>query len=90
MSNVKITEDHIGRLLDRSLVEEIKLGAKTTVVHVTLPNGFELVESSSCVDPANYDHALGVSICMKRIKDKIWELEGYWLQKKVDEDNEAS
>lgn len=89
MSNIKITEQHVQRLFDRAIKEDVKVGIKTTVVTCTLENGFEITESSSCVDPANYDHNLGVSICEKRIKDKIWELEGYWLQKKVFEDDES-
>jgi len=53
---------------------------KTTVVKATLVNGYLITESSSCVDPANYDEKLGQEICMKRIKDKIWELLGFMLQ----------
>ena len=53
---------------------------KGTIVTVRLPNGFVLVESSACVDPANYDHAIGYESCMKRIRDKLWLLEGYRLQ----------
>lgn len=79
----KITPEHIDALIAVSNVHDSKMGAKTTVVVLTLPNGFEVVESSGCVDPANYDHALGVSICMKRIKDKLWMLEGYLLQNEL-------
>lgn len=57
-----------------------KLGSKTTVVNGVLRNGFEIVESSSCVDPENYNEALGSSICIKRIKNRMWELLGFVLQ----------
>lgn len=56
------------------------VGRKTTVVQATLKNGFEIVESSSCVDPANYSEELGASICMDRIKNQIWHLLGFALQ----------
>lgn len=56
---------------------------KTTVVIATLQSGFTITESSSCVDPANYDEEIGVDICKERIKNKLWELEGYVLQKEV-------
>jgi hypothetical protein len=56
------------------------VGEKTTIVRVTLKNGFELVESSSCVDKANYDEKLGTEICMEKIKNKIWFLLGFLLQ----------
>ena len=48
--------------------------------NVKLKNGFVIVESSVCVDPKNFDIEIGREICGNRIKDKIWELEGYNLQ----------
>ena len=56
------------------------LGDKMTVVRATLRNGFELVESSACVSPKNYDEKLGAEICMEKIKDKVWFLLGFLLQ----------
>ncbi len=58
----------------------LTLGTKTTVVKVRLANGFEIVESSSCVDEVNYNEEIGVEICMERIKNKVWELLGFLLQ----------
>ena len=57
--------------------------AKVTVVVCTLINGFTLTESSSCVDPANYDEQVGFETCMKKIEDKIWFLLGFLLQSAV-------
>ena len=45
--------------------------------------GFVIVESSSCVDPINYSEVMGTSICIDRIKNKLWELEGYKLQNEL-------
>lgn len=56
------------------------LGDKVTVVRATLRNGFELVESSACVSPENYDEKIGAEICMEKIKDKVWFLLGFLLQ----------
>ena len=56
------------------------LGDKVTVVRATLRNGFELVESSACVSPENYDEKLGAKICMEKITDKVWFLLGFLLQ----------
>lgn len=78
-----LTQADIDNVLSASKVETMKLEPKTSLVKVTLPNGFELIETSSCVDPANYDQKLGEEICLNRIKDKIWYLEGYVLQSKV-------
>lgn len=59
------------------------LGDKTTVVRAVLRNGFELVESSSCVSKENYSEELGTQICLKKIKDKVWFLLGFLLQTAV-------
>ena len=59
------------------------LGEKTTVVRAVLRNGFEIVESSSCVSPENYDEAMGRDICLEKIRDKVWELLGFLLQTAV-------
>lgn len=53
---------------------------KITIVTATLVNNFTIVESSGCVDPANYDEDLGVQICKHKIKDKVWFLLGFLLQ----------
>ncbi len=60
--------------------EVCTMGEKTTVVRAVLRNGFEIVESSSCVSPENYDEALGAELCIKKIKDKVWMLLGFLLQ----------
>jgi hypothetical protein len=57
-----------------------KMDEKTTVVKATLINEFVIVESSSCVDVANYDDEIGRDICKDRIKNKVWELLGFLLQ----------
>jgi len=53
---------------------------KITIVICTLVNGFTLTESSTCVDPANYNEEIGRDICLAKIKDKIWFLLGFLLQ----------
>ena len=63
-----------------SYIETTTMGDRTTVVRCVLRNGFEIVESSSCVDPKNYSEEMGSEICMGKIKDKIWELLGFLLQ----------
>lgn len=80
MSDIKITKEQIDQLIADSKVEDTKIGVKSTVVAVTLPNGFTIIESSSCVDPENYNHQMGMDICLGRIVNKVWELEGYRLQ----------
>jgi len=54
-----------------------------TYVTVRMKNGFTLRESTTCVDPANYDEEIGKQICLEKIEDKVWFLLGYALQDKV-------
>ena len=76
----KITDRDIHNILAKTLIKTKKYGDKTAVLMATLPNGFEIVTSSSCVDPKNFDMKIGEEICMKKLEDKICELEGYRLQ----------
>lgn len=59
---------------------------KCTVLTCRLPNGFTITESSACVDPKNYDKSIGREACMYKIRNKLWELEGYLLQNKMYEE----
>jgi hypothetical protein len=83
-----VTQEDINNILAETDFHIYTYNNKTTVVIATLPNGFTITESSSCVDPANYDEKIGVEICKERITNKIWELEGYVLQTKVYRDKE--
>lgn len=64
-------------------IDVFTVGDKTTVVRAVLVNGFEIVESSSCVSAENYDEKMGTGICLEKIKDKIWNLLGFLLQTAV-------
>lgn len=75
-----VTQQDIDNLLNKAEWDMKTIFGKCTVVTCKLPNSFILVESSACVDPANYDHQIGEHICRERIKNKLWELEGYRLQ----------
>lgn len=76
--NCTITQEMVDNFIKETVITTI--GDKTTLVKATLINGFEIVESSSCVDPANYNESLGAEICIAKIKDKIWYLLGFLLQ----------
>ena len=77
---VTVTAERIEQVMNDSKVTVQTLFGKCTVVACQLPSGFVIVESSACVDPKNYDEKMGIEICMNRIKDKVWEMEGYKLQ----------
>lgn len=76
-----ITQSDIDSILAETNFHIYSYNKKTTVVIATLPSGFTITESSSCVDPINYNEGIGVEICKKRIENKVWELEGYVLQR---------
>lgn len=76
-----ISAEMVERFIDHH--ETVTMGGKTTVVRAVLKNGFVIVESSSCVSAENYDEKLGEEICMKRIRNKVWELLGFLPQTAV-------
>lgn len=78
-----VTQSVIDELMESCDSDITTAFDKCTIVACKLPNGFVIVESSSCVDPANYDEDMGVDICMKNIEKKLWELEGYLLQNQL-------
>jgi hypothetical protein len=73
-----ITEDDVFRFTKEHYAD--KNGEKTTILRTVLINDFELIDSSSCVDPKNYDQVIGSELCIKKNKDKIWFLLGFVLQ----------
>ena len=85
MSTIKntITNEEIDQLIKKSEIEIRTVFDKVTVVSCKLPNGFVITESSGAVDNANYNERIGKDICLERIKNKLWELEGYALTKKI-------
>lgn len=83
MSKVTVTKERIERLMKTAKFETSTVFGKCTIVAAQLENGFVLVESSACEDPANYDKAMGERICKGKIRERLWELEEYALQKAV-------
>lgn len=82
-----VTQEQIDSLLKNATIEVQTILNKCTIVVVQLKNGFILTESSACVDPANYDEKIGAEICLEHIENRLWELEGYALQKKFYEES---
>lgn len=83
MNSNTVTGEMIDKIVEATEFKTQTVYGKTTIVSAKLPNGFVITESSSCVDPANYDEEIGEDICKDRIINKIWELEGYKLQDKL-------
>ena len=75
-----VSYEKIKKLMAEADINVTTFFDKTTVVAAQFPNGFVITESSSCVDPRAYDEEEGKQICLKRIKERLWEMEGYFLQ----------
>lgn len=61
-------------------IEAKQLDDKTTLSKADTITGFRQYETSSCVDPANFDMQIGVDICRKRIADTLWKCLGFVVQ----------
>lgn len=80
--NNTITQKDVDAFIKQIHVDEVKpndLNSRVTIVTVTLANGFTLTESSTCIDPKNYNEEFGIDCCMKRINDKVWMLLSFLL-----------
>jgi len=77
-NGTKITGEDVKNFI--KTIDSSKFGEKTSLVKVTLNNGFEIIETSSCVDSSNYDHELGIELSVKKIRNKVYEYLGFLLQ----------
>ena len=77
---LSVSEEVVDEIMEASEFNISTVFGKCTVVACKLPNGFVITESSASVSPDNYSQDIGVEICKRRIKDKIFELEAYFLQ----------
>ncbi len=76
-----VTQEQVDSAIIETEIQTIELvGKKHTLVAVKLKNGFTVIETTTCVDPANYSEEIGADICLSKIKNEIWKLEGYNLQ----------
>lgn len=83
-TNIKVTPEEVAENMKDVLVRTVEeFGNPCTYVTVRMKNGFTLRESTTCVDPANYNEKIGKEICLKRIENKVWFLLGYALQEKA-------
>lgn len=63
-------------------VEYITRGTLTIAV-VTMPNGFQVIGTSACADPAKYAHDVGCRLALDKAKDQVWMLLGYQLRQEL-------
>lgn len=72
---ISLTKEHLESLIAKK--EFIRHGETLTICVLTLHSGFQLLGQSACIDPANFDAAIGEKIAYDNAVEKMWELEGY-------------
>jgi hypothetical protein len=81
--DTKVTLEQVESVMkDMDVRDEVWWG-NTTVVSVRLKNGWTITKTTACIDPAEYDHSLGFSICMKEIESEIWKMLGWSLNSQI-------
>jgi len=83
----KITPEHLESLIIGESYYNFP-GTTVTVCCLSLENGFNAVGDSACVDPANFDVAIGECIAREKAVDSMWSLEGYNLMQKIYEEGQ--
>lgn len=78
--NKTVTHADIDKLIREAQVTVKNAFGRCVIVAVELKNGFVLVESHTFEDPMHYNEAMGMAMCIERIKNKLFELENYRLQ----------
>lgn len=73
-----VTQEEVDGAIESKQI--LTLGKKTTACLITLKNGYEIVGTSACVDPASYSEEKGAPYAEKRAIDKVWELLGFVKQ----------
>lgn len=79
----ELPPSHI-RVTQYALEESIPPKVRTaTIAILVLENGFTVVGTSNCVDPANFDVKLGQKIAREDAINKLWPILGYQLQQEI-------
>lgn len=63
--------------------ESARIGRKTTVVCLTMKNGYEVIGLSACVNPEQYDEQIGIYWATKDALNKLDPIIGYLMQEQL-------
>lgn len=74
----KVTQEMVDSFVPE--IETSVISEKTVFARGATLTGFDQFETSSCVEPDNFDEAIGKEACEKRIKDRIWAYLGFVIQ----------
>ena len=72
---MKLTKE----ILEQHILKKdfIRMWHKTTVCLITLDNGYEVVGSSACINPEDYDLEIGKKFAYEDAFEKLWSLFGF-------------
>ena len=65
--------------------EEYIVRGVLTICILTLQNGHHCIGESACVSPENFNADLGRDLAKTKAKNKIWELLGYQLRERLNQ-----
>lgn len=82
---MKLTEEHLKGLIADASYHRLD-GTTVTICALTLRSGFVVTGESACLDPANFDAAIGEKIAYDNAVEKMWELEGYRVKHDIGSD----
>ena len=81
-----VTDEMVDRRIEYADIQTIKVcGKKVTLVALRLSNGHVLVDASNAMDPQVYDEGVGADICLKRLRDRVRDLEDFLRSEKSKE-----
>ena len=75
--NHTVTQELVLEVLDNSTFEISTINGVTTLVQCILPNGFSIIETSTCMSKENYDEGIGAEVCIRKIEGEVWKLLGF-------------
>ncbi len=73
----RVTDDYIKSRIGK--IDFFKVGETVTICQITLDNGYSVRGESACVNPENFDEAIGQRISYDNAYDKLWPLLGFAL-----------
>ena len=77
----RVTVSDMERKIKMTVYQRLE-GTTTTICQITLQNGWTLIGTSGCVDPKQYNQALGEKYAYEKAFEKLWDLEGYLLRQR--------
>ena len=75
-----ISQTDLDRFVGVDAFEAMQLDEKTFCMKCTPRTGFVMFETSSCVDPENYDQEIAAQITGEKVQNKLWGFMGFVLQ----------